>query len=164
MNQPCVIEGWPALMSTETAARYMSIDETTLLDVVTRFSVRPVELELGTRRWNRKDLDRLIGRLPSAPQAEPSGGAGHGVVLDSRQIELLADAIARRTDRGQRDLERKLVSIRESGTILGIGRSTIYRMIEDGRLGVRRIGRRTLVQMDDLNAILAGHEPTDVGA
>jgi excisionase family DNA binding protein len=42
-------------------------------------------------------------------------------------------------------MERELLSVRECGELLGIGRSKTYELISAGDLQVVRIGRRTLV-------------------
>lgn len=47
-----------------------------------------------------------------------------------------------------------VVSIKEAGRILGLGRSTIYGLISDGALEVRRIGSRTLIPMAAIDAPL----------
>jgi len=40
--------------------------------------------------------------------------------------------------------------------MLGLGRSSVYRLIGDGRLEIKRIGRRTLVRMDSVQEMIAG--------
>jgi excisionase family DNA binding protein len=42
-------------------------------------------------------------------------------------------------------MERELLSVREAGEVLGIGRSKTYELINEGALEVVRIGRRALV-------------------
>ena len=54
-----------------------------------------------------------------------------------------------------------LASIPDAQRALGIGRSTAYRLIEDGRLEAVKIGRRTLVRVSSIRA-LAG-EPAPRG-
>lgn len=48
----------------------------------------------------------------------------------------------------------KMLSILEAARFLGIGRSTIYEVIKQGRLPVRKLGRRTLVRRDDLDRFI----------
>ncbi len=42
-------------------------------------------------------------------------------------------------------MEKLLVSVPEAGRILGVGRTSIYSLINDGKLDSRLIGRRRLV-------------------
>ncbi|MEP2103759.1 MAG: helix-turn-helix domain-containing protein [Parasphingorhabdus sp.] len=43
----------------------------------------------------------------------------------------------------------------EASKLLGVGRSTIYRQIESGALGKRKIGSRTLIVRFDIDRILS---------
>ena len=52
-------------------------------------------------------------------------------------------------------IEPLAVSILKAARLGGIGRSTIYSEISKGNLKVRKIGRRTIVAMDDLRTWLA---------
>ena len=52
-----------------------------------------------------------------------------------------------------------LASIPDAQRALGIGRSTAYRLIEEGQLETVKIGRRTLVKVSSIR-MLAG-EPYD---
>lgn len=52
-----------------------------------------------------------------------------------------------------------LASIPDAQRALGIGRSTAYRLIEEGKLETVKIGRRTLIRVASIRA-LAG-EPHD---
>lgn len=107
-------------------------------------------------RWRKQDLDRLVKKLPLSEASLDSGRPMRLLRLEKEQIEALASAVAHRLNGKEPATDRKLVSIKEAGTILGIGRSSIYRMIEDGRLETRRIGRRTLIKMDAIEVLLAG--------
>jgi len=42
------------------------------------------------------------------------------------------------------------VSVREACRLSNLGRSTIYKLIQEGRLIPIKIGRRTLIRFDDL--------------
>jgi excisionase family DNA binding protein len=46
------------------------------------------------------------------------------------------------------------LSIIEAARTLGIGRSTIYRLIGEGRLPIRKIGRRTLILRSDIDTFI----------
>jgi len=56
------------------------------------------------------------------------------------------------------NMETILASIPEAQRALSIGRSTTYRLIEDGKLETVKIGRRTLIRVASIRA-LAGEEP-----
>lgn len=47
------------------------------------------------------------------------------------------------------------VPIPEAARLGGVGRSTIYAEIAKGNLKIRKVGRRTIVAMDDLREWLA---------
>ena len=47
------------------------------------------------------------------------------------------------------------VSILEASRISACGRSTLYAEIKSGNLKIRKVGRRTIVTMDDLRAWLS---------
>ncbi len=47
------------------------------------------------------------------------------------------------------------VSIPDAARSSGVGRSTIYAEISKGNLKFRKVGRRTIIAMDDLRAWLA---------
>ena len=51
-----------------------------------------------------------------------------------------------------------LASIPDTQRALGIGRSTAYRLIDDGKLEIVKIGRRTLIRVSSIRA-LAGEAP-----
>lgn len=51
-----------------------------------------------------------------------------------------------------------LASIPDAQRALGIGRTTAYRLIEEGKLETVKIGRRTLVRIASIRA-LAGEAP-----
>lgn len=50
--------------------------------------------------------------------------------------------------------DQKTFSIVETTRILGIGRSTLYAIIKEGRLPVRKLGKRTLVRKEDLDRFI----------
>jgi excisionase family DNA binding protein len=55
-----------------------------------------------------------------------------------------------------RDTER-LLSLREVRQLLGVSKMTVHRLVAGGGLAVVRIGTRTLVEPDDLRALIARH-------
>lgn len=58
-------------------------------------------------------------------------------------------------------MDQLLASIAEAGKMLSLGRTTIYRLIEEKELEVVRIGRRTLIRTDSIRR-LAGENPRRV--
>ncbi len=51
-------------------------------------------------------------------------------------------------------MKRKAYKVNEVATILGIGRTTIYRLIATGQLQRLKIGASTLIPADDVDALL----------
>jgi excisionase family DNA binding protein len=47
------------------------------------------------------------------------------------------------------------LSIAQTTRLLGIGRSTLYGIIKDGQLPVRKLGKRTLIMREDLDHFIA---------
>lgn len=50
----------------------------------------------------------------------------------------------------------RLCSIRETSQTLGVGRTFTYGLIRQGRLKTVKLGRRTLVKVDSINALIEG--------
>ncbi len=52
------------------------------------------------------------------------------------------------------------VSVNEAARVLGIGRTSLYSMIRDGRVEALKLGRRTLIKTASLRRVIDGaHEP-----
>ena len=52
-------------------------------------------------------------------------------------------------------MEKRLaVSIMEAAEICGVGKSTIYRLIDRGEIKRRKLGNRALILLSDLNTYL----------
>lgn len=47
------------------------------------------------------------------------------------------------------------LTINEASSALGIGRSKLYELIADGKLTPRKLGRRTLISLEELQAFAA---------
>ncbi len=60
-------------------------------------------------------------------------------------------------------METYLASIPDAQRALGIGRSTAYRLIADGRLESIKIGRRTLVKVASIRALAGEGAGNDNG-
>ena len=52
-------------------------------------------------------------------------------------------------------MEPLAVSIKDAAKALGLGRTSIYAMIADGRLEAFKIGRRTLVRVESITRLVA---------
>jgi excisionase family DNA binding protein len=52
-------------------------------------------------------------------------------------------------------MEPLAVSINDTAKALGLGRTSIYAMIADGRLEAFKLGRRTLVRMESIRRLVA---------
>jgi excisionase family DNA binding protein len=52
-------------------------------------------------------------------------------------------------------MEPLAVSINDAARVLGLGRTSIYAMIGDGRLEAFKLGRRTLVKVDSIRRLVA---------
>jgi excisionase family DNA binding protein len=57
------------------------------------------------------------------------------------------------------DITPLTVSIADCTVLLGIGRSTAYRLIDSGDLQIVKAGRRTLVTMDSILAFAQAGAP-----
>lgn len=152
--------GWPALMSSEMAARYLSVDEQTLLRLADKFKNPAIEIEGLSIRWRKQDLDRLIKKLPLVSPSVREADRPMLLKLDSSQLNEIAEQVVRRIERAQSSSLGKLVSINDACALLGLGRTSIYKMINDGALQARRIGRRTLILREEIETIFNGSEQT----
>lgn len=54
-----------------------------------------------------------------------------------------------------------LASIPDAQRALGIGRSTAYRLIDEGRLETVKIGRRTLIRVSSIRALAGEPAPRE---
>jgi excisionase family DNA binding protein len=54
--------------------------------------------------------------------------------------------------------ERLAVSIAEAGLLIGVSRTTIYKLIDAGLLATVTIGRRRLVLIASINELMKGKE------
>jgi excisionase family DNA binding protein len=51
-------------------------------------------------------------------------------------------------------LEQLAISVKEAAKSLGLGRTSIYGMIGDGRLEAFKLGRRTLIRMTSIRRVV----------
>lgn len=52
-------------------------------------------------------------------------------------------------------MEPLALSINDTARTLGVGRTSIYAMLADGRLDAFRLGRRRLVRMESIRRLIA---------
>lgn len=142
-------------MSLDIAALYLSIDHSTLLRLALEYRVEPVDVGLGEARWRKADMDRLARRLPAIPALPTPQKADRRSISDA-DIDKLAAAVAVRISVNQPRGTAELFSVKEAGRMLGLGRSTIYRLISEGQLETRHIGRRTLITKEAIERLQAG--------
>jgi excisionase family DNA binding protein len=57
--------------------------------------------------------------------------------------------------------DRLAVTITDAARMSAIGRSKLYEFIKDGRLPIVKVGAKTLVRVDTLNALLKSLEAPD---
>lgn len=50
-------------------------------------------------------------------------------------------------------MDNVLTSIPEAGKMLSVGRSTLYRLIAEGKLETVKIGRRTLIRITSIRSL-----------
>ena len=55
-------------------------------------------------------------------------------------------------------MEPILISVNDAAQILNLGRTSIYSLINAGRLTTVKVGRRTLVRMDSVRKLAAGED------
>lgn len=60
-------------------------------------------------------------------------------------------------------MERRFLRPREVRDITGLGLSTIYQLIEQGRLNAIHVGRAILIPMDDVSRMLGDKAIADPG-
>lgn len=55
---------------------------------------------------------------------------------------------------GERKVQPLTVSVDDAQVISGLGRTTLYRLIEAGQLETTKLGRRRLVRVDSLKKLI----------
>lgn len=152
------MEGWPTLMTSEMAARYLSLEAESFARVAHRFKTHPVALDRSLLRWRKSDLDLLVKRLAAAttPRPDSFSGAPASQPLSGIEISKIAEALALRLGDRMPASPPALLSIKEASVLLGIGRTTLYQLIKEGKLRTRRIGSRNLVPLSEVQAFQDG--------
>ena len=100
---------WPALMDLATAGDYLALAPSSLLGLLRREHVSPVDLGLKLRRWRRKDLDQLVERLPLTwvqdARRDPDDRVRTDAALAAVERRSRA-ALKRSTTRGPREVRQ----------------------------------------------------------
>ncbi len=60
------------------------------------------------------------------------------------------------TERVRETVERQGYNVSESARIVGVGRTTMHKMIREGRIRPIKIGARTIVPRSEIDRILRG--------
>jgi hypothetical protein len=97
-----VIRDWPALMDLATAGDYLALTPGSLINLLRRENVSPVEIGGRLRRWRRRDLDALVERLPlrwAGPADAPAD--------DEPDVESALKAVERRSQLRRRQVARR---------------------------------------------------------
>lgn len=158
MMQPPHPSAWPALLSTELACRYLSLESAAFLRLADRWGIIPVDVEDAAHLWRRSDLDKLVRRLPTVDIRSDTPGQ-RTVRLHPNDLDRLAKAMVALLEAREpvkNGTGSALLSIPAVARQLGIGRSTIYRMIGEGKLEVRKIGRRTMIIAESVRRVVDG--------
>jgi len=141
-------------MTLDLACRYLSVDEPTFRSVVTEHRLDEVALADGAPRWKKADLDRLTKRLPTQPSFSAYRLPASKSSITDADIQRIVRALAEQVAGSEHRPTPELVSIKEASRLLGLGRSTIYKLMNEGRLETRRIGARTLIPRASIELLL----------
>lgn len=155
MRTELQITPWPALLTQEAACAYLSIAPDRFRALVNLWNIDPVLLAPDTIRWRLSDLEKLTRRLPSTKA--PSVPGDSVLRLDAKTVNAIVEQLAQRlaTLGSPPNIGApRLVSIKEACGLLGLGRSTIYRLISNGALQARKIGKRTLISQDSISGLI----------
>jgi len=148
--------GWPALLSSELACRYLSLESAAFLRLADRWGIMPVDVEDGAHLWCRSDLGNLVRRLPTVDVRSDTSGQST-VRMHPNDLDRLVKAVAALLEArmpAQIGPGADLLSIPSVARQLGIGRTTVYRMIGEEGLDVRKIGRRTMITAASVNRVI----------
>jgi excisionase family DNA binding protein len=96
----------------------------------------------------------MVSRFRQSPGANPRF-ANKEVPKLACSKEALAVALNLGSDSGDQPLRPLTVSVSTAATLLGVGTTTIWSLIGQGRIEVIRIGRRTLPTMASLERFVA---------
>ena len=146
------------------AARYLSLDEHSFGVVADKAGVRPVDLNLPLVRWRRSELDRLVARLSSAPAAEAATRGAPEPDQAEILIQRIVQGVTARVTNQPTEPPPHSMSLKDAARTIGVSRSTLYRLVSEGRLPTHRIGQRVLVKRSDVEALFDRPPPAPAGA
>jgi len=94
-----------------------------------------IHLELVLKGTFVRDLIRLIEKSAASGllEAKPSSDATKPILREADPI---------------------LVGVKEAAAIIGIGRTALYKLLGEGKLKAIRIGRRNLIPIEELKALV----------
>jgi hypothetical protein len=75
------------MMSSEMAARYLSVDELTLFRLADQFNTLAVEITDLPIKWRKQDLDRQIKKLPMLSPGLKDHNRSRLFKLESKQLK-----------------------------------------------------------------------------
>lgn len=149
------IAAWPALLSDQDAARYLSVDTAMFKIAAQEHKIMPVTVGSAERRWKKRDLDLLVGRLAYDEAYLAKSQNASRIKLDNQTVEAIALQIRKEVGDADGPQSRShLVSISDALDLLGIGRSTVYRLLDNGTLTKKKVGRRTLITRTSIERLL----------
>lgn len=96
----------------------------------------------------RRGLAAILEPVPSVPAASPRPEA-----TDHSAVQAVVDRVLAKFG------DRAVVSVEEAGELLELGRSASYEAARSGVLPTIRTGRRLVVPVPALAALLLGVEP-----
>jgi excisionase family DNA binding protein len=141
-------------MPLAMAAGYLSVDENSFQKIARANDLRPVDLGLELERWRRSDLDRVISKLPSVEHgmrmaAQQAAAPSHASISEA-DLDRIATRLQARTGPNL----PQACTIRQTAEALGIGRSTVYRLINEGKLTPKRIAGRVVIRRSEIDQFL----------
>lgn len=147
------LPNWPILLTAAMAARYLSVDEHSFGIIVEKSGVCPVDLGLPLVRWRRSELDRLVGRLPSAPPLEAAVRSTSAPDPAEVMVQRIVQGVTQRVAAQPAEPRAHALSLKDAAKMIGISRSTLYRLVGEGWLPTARVGSRVLVKRSDVEAL-----------
>ena len=148
-----ILRPWPLLLTTEMASQFLSLDRERFLELVKQIRIDAIDIDGDEVRWHRRDIEKAVSKLPKIYSQSLMKSSLRARSLDDSTIDRIAAAVAVRMQGvGQARLP-ELVSLRDACKALGVGRSTIYRLINTGRIEVKHIGRRSLIPRSEIEKI-----------
>jgi excisionase family DNA binding protein len=149
------VTAWPALLTDQDAGRYLALDIAIFRMVAREHGINPIRVTDSEFRWKKRDLDGLVVKLPQERDYWAASDFGSSVRLNNQTVDAIAKAVrAEIAANANMQSEARLVSISDALHLLGVGRSTVYRLLEDGTLTKKKVGRRTLITRTSIERLL----------